>query len=170
MLCQNCGKVQATRHYKSNINGAVQEAHLCADCARELGYEQTFEASFPHFGFGLGSLLSDLFPMPSAQLKPANACPLCGSTLADISGSGRLGCEECYDVFSDALDPYLKRMYGNAAHTGRVPKSAGSQIKARRELERLKNEMNTAVQAQEYEKAAKLRDEIKHLEGGGDQS
>ena len=143
---------------------------MCADCARQLGYEQMFEASLPHFGFGLGSLLSDLFPLPSAQLKPSGACPLCGSTLEDISGTGRLGCEECYGVFSDALDPYLKRMYGNAVHTGRVPKSAGSQIKTRRELERLKSEMSAAVNAQEYEKAAKLRDEIKRLEGSGNEA
>ena len=165
MLCQNCGKGSATRHYKSSINGNVQEAHLCADCARELGYEQMFESSMPNFGFGLDSLLADFFGVPSHVSLPSGACPLCGSTLGDISNTGRLGCEQCYDVFAADLDPYLKRMYGNATHTGRVPKSAGKEIKTRRELERLKEELKSAVEVQEYEKAAQLRDEIKRLEG-----
>lgn len=165
MLCQNCEKNQATRCYKSNINGKTEEICLCAGCAKELGYEQLFE--MPHLGFGFDSLLSDFFGArpAAAPQKPAAACPLCGGTLEDISSKGRLGCEQCYDVFSQQLTPYLNRMYGSAHHVGRVPKSAGEEIKARRQLEQLRADLKSAVEAQEYEKAATLRDQIKGLEG-----
>ncbi len=166
MLCQNCGKHEAEYHYKSNVNGTVTEQHLCSECAKKLGYSVPF---FGHTDNFLGSLLSDFFGGSAIKTAaPGAVCPLCGSTAGDISRTGKVGCAQCYDTFSDMLLPYIRRIHGNTEHTGKIPSDAGAEIKTKRELVQLKEELKKAVEAQEFEKAAQLRDRIKELEGGED--
>ncbi|MDL2287763.1 UvrB/UvrC motif-containing protein [Oscillospiraceae bacterium OttesenSCG-928-F05] len=169
MLCQNCQKNEATRHYKSTVNGGTQEAHLCAECARELGYETMFKGFGSDMGFGLDSLLAHMFgEQKTGPAKVAQAaCPLCGVTAADISQSGRVGCGECYQTFAPLLTPYIKRIHGNTSHTGRLPGAAGEAIQRRRTLEAMRTELQDAIVKQEFEKAAELRDKIRAMEAEG---
>ena len=165
MLCEKCGKNQATAYVRENINGKTRELHLCADCAAELGIG-IFPAMDALGDFGLGSLLGSLF----TQTLPARAgsvrrCPFCGSTLEDIANSAQAGCAECYNEFRAGLLPSIERIHGKTRHVGKVPDSAGKALKQRRRVEELKQRLADAVGAQEYEKAAKLRDEIRALEG-----
>jgi protein arginine kinase activator len=165
MLCQNCGKHEAEYHYKSNVNGTVTEQHLCSECAKKLGY------SVPIFGGTdsfLGSFLSDFFGGSTGlkTMAPGITCPLCGSSASDISRSGKVGCAQCYDTFSDMLTPYIKRIHGSTEHTGKIPSDAGAEIKSKRQLVQLREELKKAIENQEFEKAAELRDKIKELEGG----
>ena len=60
MLCQNCGKNEAVTHIKQIINGEMDEAHLCRDCARHLGYDDIFSGFDFDFGGFFGSLLGDM--------------------------------------------------------------------------------------------------------------
>jgi protein arginine kinase activator len=115
----------------------------------------------------LGSFLSDFFG-GSTGLKvaaPGITCPLCGSTASDISRTGKVGCAQCYDTFADMLTPYIKRIHGNTEHTGKIPSDAGAEIKTKRQLVQLKEELKKAIENQEFEKAAELRDRIKDIEG-----
>ena len=114
--------------------------------------------------YSVQSMLGGLLGFPMRASAPVQSCSLCGSTLGDISRTGRLGCEKCYQTFAPALEPQLKRMYPNAAHVGNIPASAGSELTIKRELEELKRQLKSAVEAQEYEKAAELRDRVKDLE------
>ncbi len=165
MLCQNCNKAQATCHYKQTINGETHEAHLCAECAEKLGYGSMFNFNIGELGFGLDSMLSHMFGQGKKQSALHELkCPLCGATAEDISRTGRVGCAECYDVFSDMLTPYIRRIHGNTAHVGRIPVGADEQIGKNRKIEQLKADMQKAIEAQEFERAAELRDEIKGLE------
>ena len=160
MKCQNCQKNEATVHYKTNVNGTVKEAHLCADCARELGYETGFDP--------FGAMISDFFrPWRSGSDRSGTVCPFCGATQRSIADSGKAGCARCYDVFGDLFGPYIRRLHGSAVHTGKLPAAAGRELKQRREKERLQKELHEAVEQQRYEDAAKLRDAIKNLEQGG---
>jgi protein arginine kinase activator len=93
-------------------------------------------------------------------------CPACGIPLGDISQTGRVGCPDCYRHFSERLTPYIRRVHGLAAHTGRIPKSAGEVLYQKRRLSELKNSLQEAVARQEFEKCAELRDEIAALNGG----
>ncbi|MDR1691788.1 MAG: UvrB/UvrC motif-containing protein [Oscillospiraceae bacterium] len=95
-----------------------------------------------------------------AETKP---CPACGITLGEISQTGRAGCPECYRHFSERLTPYIRRVHGPAAHTGRIPRSAGTQIAVKRRLSELREELDTAIGLQEFERCAALRDEIAAL-------
>jgi protein arginine kinase activator len=99
-----------------------------------------------------------------AKLRPSQVCSLCGSTSEDIARTGRVGCAVCYETFSKVLSPYITRIHGNTSHSGRIPVGAGGKIRLRRKLDALKADLRRAVEAEEFERAAVLRDEIKQLE------
>ena len=171
MQCEKCGANPAAVHYKTIVNGVVSETNLCPGCAHELGYDQL--TAQPMLGFGLESLLSGMFGQNGAQAPAPSQpgvreCPLCGARPTDITRTGRPGCPNCYTVYAQMIGPTIRRIHGNASHTGRVPLSAGAAIKKRRELADLRARLQSAVEEQEYERAAALRDEIRGIEDGGD--
>ena len=160
MKCQKCQQREATVHYKSNINGAVTEAHLCPECAGKSGYDTAFDP--------FGTMLSDfLRPWRSLSAGQSSECPFCGATEKSIADSGKAGCARCYDLFSDLFDPYIRRIHGRAEHTGKIPATAGQELRQRREKERLQRELKEAVEQQRYEDAAKYRDQLNALQEGG---
>ena len=165
MLCEQCGQKQATTHVKTNINGVVESHHLCSECAAKMGYHPM--AGFAS-GFGLNDLFGSFFGESlAAHPRSADAlrCPGCGASFDDIARTGKVGCAKCYDTFLDQLLPSLQRMHGKSKHAGKAPSGAPAAAKLENRLETLKRKLSEAVDAQEYEKAAALRDEIKSLEG-----
>jgi len=172
MLCQKCGKNEASFHYKTNINDNITELHLCAECAGENGESELFTHELGDY---FGSMLSDFFAGTNALASPRRKiarCSLCGASARDISESGKAGCARCYDVFSDILQPYVHRIHGNAFHEGKIPAAEGRELRAKREIENLRSELRKAIDEQEFEKAAELRDRIKDMEkeaGGNEQ-
>ncbi|MBQ3969839.1 MAG: UvrB/UvrC motif-containing protein [Clostridia bacterium] len=176
MLCQSCKNKQATTHIKSIVNGELTEMNLCSECAAKNGYGNVFE----HF-FDIGSLMSGFMGEPSS-LAVETHCPNCGVTFAQISKGGRVGCAKCYDVFYDRLLPSIKRIHGNTVHTGkrlRKPQlqsgsaavSEAEPAKQPSKLDILNEKLKTAIEKQEFEQAAKLRDEINEIKNsmGGNQ-
>lgn len=160
MLCQNCRKQEATTHVKRIVNGETAEFHLCADCARSLGIDDAFS----DFGFGFSDMLSSFFePMGVGALNSVMRCEKCGSSFNDIVKSGRLGCANCYKTFYDKLMPSLERIHGRTRHEGKIANGSPVQKKIDKAAE-LKKQLDAAVEKQDYETAAKLRDEIKALE------
>jgi protein arginine kinase activator len=95
-------------------------------------------------------------------------CPSCGFTYQDFKKVGRFGCGECYEAFKKQLDPLLKRIHGSNRHVGKVPLTAGKAVKETtvlQSIKELKAQLEKAVQSEEFETAAKLRDKIRELEG-----
>lgn len=176
MLCQECGKRPATLHFTKIVNGNKTEFHFCEACAREKGELIPGTAN----GFSIHNLLSGLMEFdahahsaagsPSAQAAAEPRCQFCGMTYSQFSKIGRFGCGECYKYFGDRLTPLLKRVHGNTVHVGKVPKRAGKQVQVRRQIEQLKKEMQLKVEHEEFESAAKLRDQIRELERQAEQS
>lgn len=167
MLCQNCGKNEATTHIKQIINGDMAESHLCPDCASHLGYSDMFS------GFGLnlselfGGFLGDM--MPSISAGKTQRCEKCGSSFDEIVRSGKVGCADCYRTFYDKLLPSIQRIHGKIKHSGKVSTATPAEPKietTEEKIKKLKAAMNDAVAKQDFESAAKIRDEIKALEGG----
>lgn len=165
MLCQSCQKKQANTHIKSIVNGELTEIMLCSDCAEKMGYGNVFSHMFD-----IGSLMSGFMSEPTTSaLAAEKRCPMCGSTFSSISKSGKVGCAKCYEVFYDRLLPSIKRIHGNTVHTGKRAASPAEE-NASTSIDRinlLKEQLKTAVDNQEFEKAAELRDAIKQLEQGG---
>lgn len=163
MLCENCKKNAATTHIRTVINGVVTEKNLCGYCAAKGGYSK-----FVNNGFA--SMLASMFgeELATGNIKETR-CDCCNTRFSDIAETGKMGCSECYKVFSDKLVPYLKRVHGTTEHIGKRlmnNDSALATVSSQDIKEKLRREMLEAVQAEEFEKAAKLRDEIKKIEEG----
>lgn len=169
MLCQSCQKKQANTHIKTIVNGELTEMMLCPECAEKMGYGNVFSHMFD-----IGSLMSGFMGEPkTSALAMEEKCPMCGSTFSAISQSGKVGCAKCYDVFYDRLLPSIRRIHGNTIHTGKkasipVTEDAQSQQEPAQEntLSTLKEQLQKAIESQEFEQAAQLRDKIKELEQG----
>lgn len=156
MLCQNCNKNEANMHMKRIINGRAAEVHLCSDCARSLGYGEAFSG----MGFGFADFFGD-FLLKNESLNSSVRCGGCGKTFEDIATDGKMGCAECYNSFYEKLLPSLTRVHGKTSHIGKRPLNAGGGEFS--DIEDLKNRFEKAVMNQDFETAAKLRDEIKAL-------
>lgn len=165
MLCENCMKNPATTHIRTVINGVVTEKNLCGYCAAKSGYSK-----FVNNGFA--SMLASMFGNELATGNITEArCECCNTRFSDIAETGKMGCSECYKAFSDKLIPYLKRVHGTTEHIGKrldFKNSSLAPITPKARKEQLRNEMLKAVQDEDFEKAALLRDEIKKLEDGGE--
>lgn len=165
MLCEQCKKNFATLHFQQIVNGNITESHLCDECASKMNMFLSFDDMFK--GFLDGFISTD----SSQQYKDENynkvfdiKCPECGYTFNDFKKSSKFGCSSCYETFKSQLDTVLKNIQGSNVHTGKFPKKSGSQLIKKREIENLRVSLKKAVETEEYEQAAKLRDEIKALE------
>ena len=162
MICQNCNKNDATLHMKRIINGSAAEVHLCSDCARSLGYGEAFSG----FGLGFGHLLGEL--LSSGEVGSANSmrCPACSKSFEEIAEDGKMGCAECYAVFYDRLLPTLNKIHGKSSYMGSKPQVNGDNRGTN--LDELKIALSEAVERQDFELAASLRDRINDIvrEGG----
>ena len=160
MLCDKCGKNPATTHYTQIINGQKKEYHLCSQCAQAMGGQELF-SGFPNL---FGSLFSQpsFQPGRSAQVMERR-CSRCGTSFSDIAETGLMGCADCYNAFLKELTPSISRIHGKTAHVGKVPKSAGGNVKLKNQLMEAKRKLQEAIEAEEFEKAVTLRDEIREL-------
>lgn len=163
MICQNCNKNEANMHMKRIVNGRAAEVHLCSDCARSLGYGEAFSG----FGVGLGGLLGE-FLSKNEGVSNSLRCSFCGKSFEEIAGDGKMGCAECYNVFYDKLLPSLNRIHGRASYAGSKP--AGSEKSRALRLDELKSALAVAVDEQNFELAATLRDRINDIISQGGES
>jgi protein arginine kinase activator len=160
MKCDFCTN-EATVHLTEIINGQVVEMHLCETCAKEKGtdFTQPFSAAdlFQNFSYVLNE---PGFIQKSSQI----VCSNCGMTYADFSKSGRLGCGECYENFKKALLPLIKRVQRSVVHKGKRPVPGNEKGKAQLQVQRLQKQLENCIETENFEQAAKIRDEIKKLE------
>ncbi len=161
MLCQNCKRNDANVHMKRIINASATEVHLCEDCARALGYGDAFSG----FGLGLGDLFGNLLSHAGAY-SGINAvrCSMCGNSFNDIAESGRLGCAECYETFYDKLLPSIERIHGRTQHVGKKIGEKNENPEYLNDGQSLNAQLEKAVEEQNFELAAQLRDKIKQQE------
>lgn len=177
MICQVCNKNTATIHYKSSINGSVNEKYLCSECAAKSGIGEknktsgmfhTIDIVDSFFDNSSDSLFSGLFGemlgTKHSSSPVSGVCNGCGMRYNDFVKTGRLGCEKCYETFGNLLRPTLKRIHGNTSYFGKTPIGYEKEDETAEKILVLKEKLSKAVEEQEYEKAATYRDEIKELE------
>ncbi len=164
MLCDKCQKNNGTIYIKSIVNNKVHELHLCPECANMLGYSETLDN--PFHAFGAFDPFTNLFAVSPRQenSKKIVRCSVCNTDITDIRRTGRVGCAHCYTLFNSTMEPIIKKIHGSAVHTGSIPKSAGAKLSAKRILDEKREKLRNAVSNEDYETAAKLRDEIRNLE------
>jgi protein arginine kinase activator len=184
VTCQICKIRPAQVHYTEIVNGNMVVLNLCQECAEEKGIDVQ-----PKSSYGLGDLVAGLIDttvgLETDKIGKVT-CPACGYDYSDFKRIGRLGCPECYVAFEAQLVPMLRHIHGNTHHAGRKPAPTGLEAPAatpsgpsgppaplaefdrERHIESLKEELVRAVEVEDYERAATLRDEIRVMEGGGD--
>lgn len=161
MLCEKCGKNNATTHIRTIVNGVVRETNLCEHCAQREGYSSI---SHNNLAGMLASMLGE--SVNTRIMSEKECCPVCHSYFSDIAETGKVGCAECYKTFNSQLLPYLKRVHGSTKHIGKVPNSAPLIVKETEEsVDSLRLELNRLVSEERYEEAAVLRDKIRKMEG-----
>lgn len=161
MLCEKCGKNNATTHIHTVVNGVVTEKNLCGYCAASEGYG---DIKYNNLTQMLSSMFGDVLSLNSKSA--AVRCECCGSTFSDIAQSGKVGCPQCYTTFYNELLPYLKRVHGSTKHIGKIPNRAPLAVKTDEEtVEGLRSKLNQLIREEKYEEAAVIRDKIKKLEG-----
>lgn len=174
MICQLCGKKEATIHLTKIVNGVKKELEICEDCAKgmegfNVSTDMNFGAPFSIQNV-INGLMDYLSGAPQVGLRQEIQCPNCKTTYSDFKNSGLLGCSNCYKTFSETLMPMIKRVQGNVEHVGKVPKKSGKELVEKRKLIKLKEELNKSILSEEYEKAALLRDEIRDIQKGGEKN
>jgi protein arginine kinase activator len=160
MKCDLCDK-PAVVHEVTVRSGVKKEVHLCETHAKDAGI--TLPGSQP-----INQLLTQ-FVISHAQ-KPASktttkACPGCGLTFAQFRQTGKVGCFECYETFADQLGPLVSRAQaGGTHHVGKAPRRAGTSVDRQMLIQKLVRELDHAVAAEQYERAAELRDRLNSME------
>ncbi len=160
MLCDLCGKNQATVHLTEIIDDQISELHLCEECARKKSIQMEQQ-------FGLADLLAGLaeFGKPEEVSQVISSkCLNCGLSYQDFKHFGRLGCSECYTNFRKYLMPLLKKVHGSTQHLGKTPCKVAVRSKKKPDLADLRLRLQEAIKKEEFEQAAQLRDKIREME------
>lgn len=155
--CDECGKGEATVHYTQvTKDQGIKEVHLCQECAEKQGEKPAAQVS-------LAELLSGLKEL-EGRAQPGKVCPQCGLCFPNFRKTGKLGCGQCYEQFASELDPIITRMHGGTSHIGKGPVVFHERKTTVEKLARYRRELSEAIEREEYEEAARLRDRIKDLE------
>ncbi len=160
MKCCVCKEREATVHLTQIVGDKMQKLDLCEECARSKGVNDPTGFSLADLLLGLGASQETEQPTKGGELK----CPQCGFSQADFKKLGRFGCPECYETFAEGLDNLLKTMHKGTRHVGKVPAAFSGVQTMKERLERLQQELARAIQEENFERAAALRDEIKSLQ------
>jgi len=168
MLCQDCKKREAQVHLTQIINNEKIALSLCKDCASARGFHSPLE----NIPFPLAEILSGLaHDVPSGskgEPMPQLTCPNCHMTFEEFTRQGRFGCGECYRAFRPRLEGIMRKIHGASLHRGRSPLAAvadlsGNVVIPVKEEERLETELRKAIEAEDFERAAEIRDKLKSI-------
>lgn len=169
MLCEKCQEREATIFYTEIINGVKSEHSLCSECAKEMDFGE--ELPF-------GELLSGILGAYAAENEKREdtmeqvICPSCKMSYRDYIRQGVFGCEDCYNVFEPLIEGNIKKIQGNTVHTGKRPRynknvEIKTEVREEETLEEklavLQEKLKEALREEDYEEAARLRDESRAL-------
>ena len=159
MQCSICKEKPATVHLTQIVGDKMQKLDLCEDCAKAKGVNDPAGFALADLMLGLGAAHEIEQAAGGTELK----CSRCGFTQADFKKSGRLGCPECYKTFSEGLSGLLKTMHKGTRHVGKAPETMRHATENADRLKSLQKKLEKAIESENFEEAAHLRDEIKQV-------
>jgi protein arginine kinase activator len=162
MKCQNC-EAEATIFLKEVTDGQLREIHLCEKCAGEKGFHLMIEQNKLSIANQFIWMAENLYPESAAKVGQVQ-CPSCGLRYSQFARTGRLGCPDCYATFKVQMRQILRRVHGATRHKGKGPGQSEHSLQHRRRLEEMREELNRAIEREEFETAARLRDQIREME------
>jgi protein arginine kinase activator len=158
-LCDHCGKRRATWHLTDFVDGKPVQKHLCDECYG--AQEDKGPAASDVFAHLIAAVVPELKEMALRE------CPTCGMNYLEFRHTMRLGCPDDYEAFDKPLEQLLKAIHGSARHGGKVPVAADREEAVRHRIRSLRRRQQAAIEAEDYELAAELRDRIRELEEHG---
>lgn len=164
MLCQDCKEHEASVHLTQIVNNEKTILSLCKDCAAKKG----FHSPLDNVPFPLSEILSGLIKQDHLEDKKSVEnliCPSCKLSFENFIQQGRFGCGECYRTFRSRLEPIMRKIHGSSLHKGKLPASETNDMLPIREEERLEKELKKAVETEDFERAADLRDKLLTVKG-----
>ena len=180
-MCDDCQINPAIVHLTHVEDNEAQTYHLCEDCARARGIPfpdsdiliKGLEALAGAAGASLGKTHVKLTVKPAKEVReaaeerepePEVVCPNCGLKLSVFRSRGWLGCPDCYGAFEEPIERIFVQVHGSASHKGKAYGKAGARRGGKRDVERLRKDLDAAIRNEEFERAALIRDAIR---GGG---
>jgi protein arginine kinase activator len=190
---------EAKIYYTEVVNGKKTEEYLCEKCAAKKT-SFNMKPPFGDGSFSIDGILTGILGQAvqstregqrdDSENEKDTVCPGCGLTLDEFRESGKFGCAACYKAFAPFLEGKMKLIQVAGAHSGKVPgryinenknltaddRTESTQKKeqtGRKSLtakDRLLLKMQQAVEREDFEEAARIRDEIKKMENGGHRS
>ena len=166
MLCEECHAKEAVYAVSVMVNGEITVRHLCPDCMERMN--NSLQSG------DIKNLLSSLLSAITGTSVPDKAepdlvCPRCQTTLSQFRKTGHLGCPTCYETFQEQIRPMLQQIHGHVQHAGRVPLVTREAQAKRLQQEKLTRELEQAVAQEDFETAARLRDQLRgSMEEGAD--
>ncbi len=183
MLCERCKMREANIRYTEVVNGVATEHNICSQCARELDLGQySGLAGLIDGDYPIGRLISQLLGLQEDQSEgsdedlqelPDLVCPTCHTSYADFVKNSQFGCPDCYHMFDLLISDKLKQMHGSDTHTGKhavteekIPEESVFEkpLTTQERIDLLRSRIQEAVSEEDYESAARYRDEIRTLE------
>ncbi len=164
VICMKCNKSFATVKLTRIVNGRVKELNLCQSCAAEIS---PYQKKLAGAQANLDSILAGLLANEKEKKRTTDVditCRECGLPFATYRESLFLGCADCYDSFGEHLLADLRKFHGSTRHQGKVPKRFQSRITMQRDIRQMRKQMEEAIEQENFELAAQLRDKIKSLE------
>lgn len=160
MECQDCGLRDGEHQVTTIVDGEMKTLHLCGECAAKRGVPAEAQSA------PLADFLAQLGPDRPGVDEQSEPCPYCGLTEGDFRLTGRLGCSQCYAHFEPQLRRLLRRLHGAPQHVGKLYMSAGSEAGDRvARLSAMRRRLQRAIETEDFELAAELRDRIHEAEG-----
>jgi protein arginine kinase activator len=160
--CDQCGKQPAGVRYTEIDDGKVTRRRFCKACALRRGLVE--ETPKPVAVLPETLSLPTGAEVPEGEARSAGrelVCSACGFAFASFQQTGRLGCPECYATFRSQMVPLLRKLHGAVRHAGKSPRAFARKAELRQQVEDLRAELERAVRAEDYERAARLRDQMR---------
>ncbi|MBL1217228.1 MAG: hypothetical protein D8M59_06995 [Planctomycetes bacterium] len=173
--CEKCGSEATVHDTRIESGGEMRQVHLCERCAVKMGFITKDPGSlselagigfFPVSGVDeIGPNDPDEAPAEKPKKRRATpACEQCGMTWSEFSERGKLQCPGCYDAFQEQLGLILERTHeGGTHHVGKTPKGIDQDQGLGIRLSHARKQLSEALAAEQYEKAAELRDQIAQM-------
>ena len=170
VICESCQQNLATVHLTEIVQKFKKETHLCEACAESRGVPFKPQFSVKEFlgnlGKGAEAAPAPAKAAPAPAAEQAEPCPACGITFSEFKSTGRFGCWRDYEHFRKGVVALLEKIHGSTQHRGHVPQRLGERMEREKQVAGFQRELAQAIEREDYERAAQLRDKIKALGTG----
>ena len=161
MKCEICGLKDAVIHIRQIQKDLMHELHICEECAQEKGLIKEEDSELP-----IANLLSGLLEGKdlTSATEVKDACPGCGMKVSEFRKQGKLGCPQCFLAFEKDVRSIVSQMAARPRHTGKLPRTLVVEHAAAVEGEGLREGLKEAIEREDYELAARLRDKLREVD------